>query len=352
MRILVSGYYGFGNLGDESVLAALLRQWRRRGGGDEFVVLSADPPGTARLHRVKAISRWSLPAILMEMQRCDVFVSGGGSLLQDATSVQSLVYYCGLIESAHVLGKRIVIYAQGLGPLRRTLSRVLAAQALSRAGVVTMRDEASIALARSIGVMQPIQLLPDPVLTLSLEGDRASSQVADRPHILVSLRPWSRWWSDAVLDDFAGALDRFSASANADIIFVAMKAPDDERLSNLLKERMQMTSSVRVLRDPDEALRTLSGASLVVGMRLHALIFAAAAGTPFVGLAYDPKVSAFAQSVEQPCVESPREIAEAMSTAWTSRSQLQTSLRARAAALRAAIAAGHQALLDALVRSQ
>jgi polysaccharide pyruvyl transferase WcaK-like protein len=41
---------------------------------------------------------------------------------------------------------------------------------------------------------------------------------------------------------------------------------------------------------------------LMVGMRLHALIFAAISSTPMIGLSYDPKIDAFLQQVDQPLI--------------------------------------------------
>ncbi|MBE3598732.1 MAG: polysaccharide pyruvyl transferase family protein [Limnochordaceae bacterium] len=143
LKILFSGYYGFGNLGDEAVLAGALRGLRRHLGEDaRLVVLSSDPPITRQLHRVEAESR-APGATWRAVRGATVLVSGGGSLLQDVTSVRSLLYYLFVMELARLHGARVVWFAQGIGPVRRSWLRRLVAWEANRAAAVTVRDEAS-----------------------------------------------------------------------------------------------------------------------------------------------------------------------------------------------------------------
>jgi len=124
-KIVISGYYGFGNMGDEALLAGMITAFRRLKPELEITVLSAAPEKTARLYEVKAIGRYYTPVILKELLSCDVFVSGGGSLFQDVTGWKTVPYYSLLVFWARLLGKSVVFYAQGLGPLEKSFNLFL-----------------------------------------------------------------------------------------------------------------------------------------------------------------------------------------------------------------------------------
>ncbi|MGQ9477314.1 MAG: polysaccharide pyruvyl transferase family protein, partial [Candidatus Bipolaricaulia bacterium] len=149
--ILLGGYYGFGNLGDEAILFALLRGLREALPQIEPVVLSAEPARTAAAYGVEAINRWSLLGIWRELGRARLFLLGGGGLLQDVTSRRSALYYLGLLRLARLRRVPVFLLGQGIGPLRSRLLRRLAASELKRAEYVMVRDELSLKLLQEWG---------------------------------------------------------------------------------------------------------------------------------------------------------------------------------------------------------
>ena len=52
----------------------------------------------------------------------------------------------------------------------------------------------------------------------------------------------------------------------------------------------------------NEMVSLIGRLQLVIGMRLHSLIFAAKASVPMIGLAYDPKIYGFLQYIQEPYV--------------------------------------------------
>ncbi len=100
-RVLLSGYYGFGNLGDEALLEVIVDRMRRRFPSAQLEVLSATPQMTAANHRVESTPRWDWRAIRAAIARADVVLSGGGGLLQDATSLRSLLYYAAILTRSN-----------------------------------------------------------------------------------------------------------------------------------------------------------------------------------------------------------------------------------------------------------
>ncbi|MBX9694905.1 MAG: polysaccharide pyruvyl transferase family protein [Cyanobacteria bacterium] len=162
--VVVSGYYGFDNLGDDAILEQLLAELDRAVGLDHVVVLSNTPEETEKTFSVKSANRWKLPAIAGLLKRSKLLVSGGGGLFQDSTSVKSVIYYSTIVCLARLVGARVAIYAQGVGPLKSQTGATLARLAFSQANGITVRDSSSLKLLESWNVSG--ELSADPVWCL------------------------------------------------------------------------------------------------------------------------------------------------------------------------------------------
>lgn len=113
-KVLISGYYGFKNFGDEAILSVLVTHLKEVGA--DITVLSSDTDYTAKKYSVNSVRSFDMVNVLKEIQNTDVLISGGGSLLQDVTSLKSLVYYSFIIALALLLNKKVIVFAQGIGP--------------------------------------------------------------------------------------------------------------------------------------------------------------------------------------------------------------------------------------------
>ena len=287
---VVSGYYGYANAGDEAVLAGMLATFREVDPSLELVVLSGDPEHTRRTHGVAAVRRTDPPAVVHALRASDGLISGGGSLLQDRTSPRPIAYYTGVMHLARVLGRRYVVHAQGLGPIHLRANRWLAAAGLRGAARVTLRDAASIDLARELGVRRPIELAPDPALALVPKHDGSPR------HILVAIRDWSG--DNVHFPTLRSALRRLAAEHP--ILAMPMQDPSDREASERIIDGIEGAAVMPPDTDLEAQLTAIGGSVLVIGMRLHALILAAAAHVPALAISYDPKVDAFAAQVGQP----------------------------------------------------
>jgi polysaccharide pyruvyl transferase CsaB len=230
---------------------------------------------------------------LNELRRCRLFLSGGGSLLQDRTSLRSLLYYLALLSLARRLGARTMVFAQGIGPLIRPRARRLTARVLARTDAITVRDADSADLVRELLASYPkapeVEVTADPVFALEPKvTERVTHAAAQRPAIGIALRPWTG--IERLLPALADGLGRFEGevSLQAWALQPSEDLPVCERLAELLP-------AVQVLSQPltPQEWMTLAGwTDAVLAMRLHAMIFAAARATPVVGISYDPKVDA------------------------------------------------------------
>ena len=159
--MLLCGYYGEHNLGDDALLTALLRQLPPQ---LTPLVTAHDQAEVRGRFGVATVDRRSPRAVLAALAGCGALVFGGGSLLQDATSFRSLLYYAALIASARLRGKPVLLWGQGLGPLKRRRSRALVRALLPLAQGITWRDPESAQLAQRLGRRAPVG--SDPVWSL------------------------------------------------------------------------------------------------------------------------------------------------------------------------------------------
>ena len=88
-NIVISGYYGFGNAGDEAMLCAIIDAIRKEEADAYITVISGNPKETSKKHNINAVGTFSALGILKAIANSDLVISGGGSLLQDATSIRN-----------------------------------------------------------------------------------------------------------------------------------------------------------------------------------------------------------------------------------------------------------------------
>jgi len=345
-RVLVSGYFGFGNVGDEALLAAMVGAWRARLPDLQVTVTSAAPTHTASQHDVTAVGRTDLPAIIRALAKADLLVSGGGSLLQDATGPWTIPYYLGIVSLALLRGCPVFLYAQGIGPVGGRLGRFLIRLLVNRADCVTVRDSDSAAELRRLGVLRPpLEVTADAVFTLKPTGTargrafllQEAPAAAGSPVIGVSLRDWQ---PGVPPEAMAAALDGLAAETGALLLFIPMHYPADHELSRAVAAKVYHPAVVMSRRlATQDLLDMCSALDMMVGMRLHSLIFAALGGVIPVGISYDPKIDAFLSALGLEAATSvkgfsPQEFLARALPAWWQRDKLALRLAVPVAELR------------------
>ena len=280
--LVISGYYGFGNAGDEAMLTAMIGALREADPAARITVLSGNPSDTRQRHGVEALHRLNLWRIARALLKADLLISGGGSLLQDVTSGRSIFYYLGVMQLACWLGCPVMLYAQGIGPVRSRLARAFMRHVGNRLAGATVRDEGSKRELAGLGVTRPqVVVTADPVLALAqvelASGRSVLGQTAlsgSGPLIGFSLREWRG--QAHYKEVFAAAADRLAAETGARIVFLPMQWPDDLRAAKAVAERMRQPHALLTGCHNTEGLLSIVGnLDLLVGVRLHALIFAA-----------------------------------------------------------------------------
>jgi polysaccharide pyruvyl transferase CsaB len=302
VRLLLSGYYGFGNLGDEALLEVIVAQLKARHPYAEIDVLSAKPEITAHELRVEATPRWDMKAVRSAIDLADVVLSGGGGLLQNATSLRSLIYYTGIVRAAVRAKRTTMIFAQSIGPLDFWGKTVVRETCKGVAGA-TVRDDRSKELLSSLlpGVRvertaDPAFLYEAPEEPVDLSADGLGPQ--SDPLAIVSVRK-ANAMKDRI-DVMARAVDRLSERHGMRVAFLPLGGAADAEISTTIIRKCR-TAAVLLPEAPlARAANIIRSAQVVIGMRLHALILAARQGVPFLAIPYDPKITSFCADLGYP----------------------------------------------------
>lgn len=337
--ITILGYYGYDNSGDDAILKSFIDHVQKYHKDLSVVVLSNNPSQTRKLYRVQSVYRFhplKLPDILSKTR---LFITGGGTLVQDGTSSRSLWYYLSMIKLALKKGAHAVLFANGLGPLTRKKNRKAASEILDRMEVITLRDANAYEQLKSLGVKKPLtKVAVDPVLALSPADLSIGYNILknegvplDGNIVAFCIRKWKK--VKRAEEILAALADKISLELHAIPLFVPMQLPNDLRFSKKIVRCMKEKGYVLHGRySVDESMSILGNTNLIIGMRLHSLIYAANMGLPMVGLAYEPKVDYFMQSINQPYVSwddsfSMTELMEKINVVWQNSSSIKDTLK-------------------------
>lgn len=299
MNLLVAGYFGCGNLGDDAILAGL-----SEGLADapvDFTVLSGAPEETFRVYGMRAIPRRDMKMVQNAIDSCDALVFPGGSIFQDVTSVRSCGYYSSLVQRAKKAKKKVAMVGQGVGPLKTFLGKRMAVGAFQAADVLVVRDPSSAALLRELGVKRPALMGADMAFLLppSSGKETASFAVGDMKTIGIAPRPWGKETGNII--KLFGEFSRMLFKSNLMPVLIEMDQAEDRNLiAEISKTQGGKVPDIRKLYSPMQVQDRMSRMEAVVAMRLHAGILAVSVGVPPYMVSYDPKVTSFAKMMDLP----------------------------------------------------
>ncbi len=293
-RLLVAGYYGCGNLGDDALLLGLLT------GLDastvDLQVLTGNPEAAGRLYNVQGVPRKDARAIKEAIAWCDVLVFGGGSIFQDASSARSVAYYYNLVRMAKGAKKKVVLLGQGVGPLKTLVGKRLAKNAFSAADLIAVRDPDSLLALQKLGVRTRTEVTADLAYLLpkpSGPEDVTQFEMAGSRAIGLAVRPLPG--RKDVPQLFASTMRALSTQGFLPILIEMDQEMDGPFILEIDRIAGGKMPSMRRMSTPMDLQRRMMRMEAVIAMRLHGGIFAANLGVPALMLDYDPKVQAFAK---------------------------------------------------------
>lgn len=317
MTVLVVGYYGQRNLGDELMLLAL-RKWLDRQ-GIRLTVLSENPEEVRRVHGVEAVRNlpvlplwnWWPPRlrsradVIRALARHDGVMIGGGDVIRDDHGWRTFLFTIEKILLALLLRKRVYFVNMGLGRPHTRYGRAILGLCLRSARYVVVRDMRSTQVccaagAKSIFAPDIVAALPG---MIELTSPVTPAKLVP-PYIVVALRTDANAHgmfelTDNRIREFAAALDQLVERRGLKVVFMPFQETHgiaDNEVHRRIRSLMQNQDRAEVRAwtlDLSNTVACIAGASAVVAMRLHAGVLAAALNRPFVMLPYDHKINEF-----------------------------------------------------------
>ncbi len=302
----------------------ILEQLKKKYPEDKPVVLSYNPRQTESLHQVEShylipggirsfargIFKGEIFKTLKAIKKSDIFILGGGGLLTDE-KLYAVFLWSFHVFVAKLLGKKIWIYANSIGPLNTKIGRFLTRKVGESASFISVRDQLSLDLLQNLKITQKIDLVPDPAFSLSLNSyllnpvsfSLPNYQLPTTNYFVINLRPWIKHQSK-IKTVFPAFIDYLIEKYQIKVIllpFQKLKDNDERLLTQILQEVKNKDHVELKPFNPDyrEVLPLIAGAKLVIAMRLHALIFAHLLHTPFLSLTYSSKIAGFLKSINQ-----------------------------------------------------
>lgn len=305
INIVISGYIGYSNCGDDAILLAICEGIRELNIEAHITALSKNPSMTMKENNIKSVYRFNWKAVVHAIREADIIISGGGSLLQDRTSTRSLLYYLGIIKLAKLYKKKVMLYANGIGPINKRLNRIITKYIVNQVDLITLRDELSLKDLKDIRVSKPrMHVTADPVFSMKTIDRHAVDILKeagiplDKPLVGVLFREWNKLRYEDVIADVC---DRLIEEKDVTIVLMPMEYQEDIGISKRIGRRMKHQAYVldREL-DSSSIISLIGEMHMIFSMRLHALLFAALSSVPMVGVVYDPKVSCYLELLDMP----------------------------------------------------
>ncbi len=310
--VLISGYYGFNNTGDEAMIETFSTALAKK--NYKLIVLSSNPEKTKEAYNVEAYDRYKFFQIVKAIKKADILVSGGGTLFQDITSKKSIWYYLGIVMLAQFLGKKVCVAYQGMGPINTKFYRWMTKHILNKKSVklVALRDRQAYEYAKNMGVKEEKMMLSSDMIFMMKPPakERCLKIIRDNVHnykdgeILFGFS--IREWKDKDRTDlFAEIADKLVEKYNARIVFFPFHKPKDAEISKIVAHKMKHEDKAVLIPNrylPSEILGTMGYMNVNIGVRLHSLVFSALRNVPTIGISYEPKIDGFLEMMNMTSV--------------------------------------------------
>lgn len=293
--IIISGYYGFGNIGDETMLLQIISYLQKQYPSHNITILSNSPRETKNRYNVDAVYRYNfikINRLLKKARRQDgVFVCGGGSLLQDQTSNRSFAYYASLTEKAQKLGLKTFFLSSGLGPINKDSNKIRAKMILEKADKIDLRDYKSVTVIENLGLKEDITNFSAYSFNFDLPDKNWISHIIQREKLeckncfCISVKPYK---DNKHLEQIVTAVKYIKRKYGLTPIVISMHRKEDHSVC----KKIATECGGHFISDlsATEIIGIISYAKLLIGMRLHSLICSVIAGVTPLALSYDIKV--------------------------------------------------------------
>lgn len=327
LRILVLGYFGRYNTGDDAMLFSIIRELGKRFPGCQLRILSTSRNASFAYKWIDrsniATHIMSVSVLLKDLYWANIVIFGGGTHFHDHRNtkryIRNLTIYTLITTLGKLLRKKIVLMGVGIGPLTTGISRMLTRRILENADFVSVRDQYSMQWLKDLRGKKDesekeIHRGFDLAAIVALESAVAKKILNCSPRIIgCSLLPYFAIYEkfpdldDKLVHTIGQVLRRWlekdSQRGVRIFIFHGPSGDDDVEISHKLANFINKPERVEIVdycADPRETFLKVGECDAFIAMRYHSLVFAYMTGLPMIALDYHPKCSAFSQYVGLP----------------------------------------------------
>lgn len=289
-KFVISGYIGFNNFGDEAI-ASVLTKYLKKINAEKIVLLSSNPEKTSKIHNVESINYLKFIKPIFET---DILISGGGSLLQDITSLKSLIYYLLVIFTALLFHKKVIIFAQGFSKFRTKIGEFLTKIILKHCHKIYLRDLKSQEILKSLKINSIV--IADPVFDIEIPPNINHSGIGIQLRNFENLSDeFLNLLADEISKNFKNEkINLYSLQDSLDISILI-------KFSNILKQK-NIDSTIHNNLNIIDCINELTKLEYLIGMRFHANLIAAKARVKVLGINYDEKVKNLSTNIGFPII--------------------------------------------------
>ncbi len=298
-KVLISGYIGFSNFGDDILLKVLVDHLKEK--GCKITALSSDPKLTSSEFKINSLYYKRPLSILKGILSSDVVISGGGNLIQNETSNKSLFYYLSIIFWARFFGKKVVLFSQGIGPVKGGFQQLISKIVLKMANEIIVRDIYSQRILAKWGIHSHYTY--DAAWNLNLP------QYSPKNIVGVQVREYKNLHKD-FHKNLAKYIDMFFSDREIRIYALQNKMDTAEcyKLEKDIKTRNpSIKTSVVLYKNHNQIIEEFSHLKYLIAMRLHANILGLKFGIGIAPISYSVKVRNLAYEFDIPHQEASEE---------------------------------------------
>ena len=301
--VLLSGYYGFGNLGDELILKNIAQLFKELGFSSIYAVSGDLEYSRSKHESIQFSDRDNYQGIVDLIKQVDLVALGGGGLFQDYNRLETAYLfenpkmgvhsYINIPLIAHIYGKPIAYLFQGVGPLFTEDSRNFTKYAFSLSHYISVRDKESFRLLEELGI-RDVVLSSDPTFLYPLKKRKTKRK---KPRVGISLRQWvDKSFEDKILTSITEFLN--IVPEDYDFCFISFQdhgeANTDSSIYERIRPHLKRPENFTLIKSKDYSLEEIEGIianlDFLIGMRLHSIILAIKYGIPFLAIPYCNKV--------------------------------------------------------------
>lgn len=289
-KVVISGYYGFKNFGDETILSVLINHLKDLNA--VITVFSSDPEYTSTKYAVNSVYSFNLKEIIKNIKNSDILISGGGSLLQDVTSIKNLIYYLTVIALALLFNKKVIIFAQGIGPINNKFAQILVKNLLKQCSILTVRDENSLKLLSDWKIKA--DLVCDPVYSLEIKKQNGQNSVG------IQLRDF-KTMNYNLLQKLALLVSAKFSDRKIEIF--SLQESQDLKICRQFETILKnINPSIETEIVTENIIDRISRLEYLFAMRFHAILTALKCGVKTCAINYDIKVEKLAKEANLPTI--------------------------------------------------